>query len=146
MSTNELIGTWALVATEWRRADGRHANPFGPGAVGILMYDAAGNMSAQVMRADQAHHAVLPDGQAGGIETAMASAVAGYIAYFGRYEIDGARGVVSHYVAGSAFPEWVGGTHERRFAVEGDRLTLSDSVTAADGTPTEASTTWHRLA
>jgi hypothetical protein len=143
MSTNELIGTWALVATEWRRADGRHANPFGPGAVGILMYDTAGNMSAQVMRADRAG---VPADQAGGIETAMASAVAGYIAYFGRYEIDGARGVVAHYVAGSTFPAWVGGTHERRFAVEGDRLTLSDSVTAADGTPTEASTTWHRLA
>jgi hypothetical protein len=143
MSTNELIGTWALVATEWRRADGRHANPFGPGAVGILMYDAAGNMSAQVMRADRA---AVPDDQPDGIETAMASAFAGYIAYFGRYEIDTGRSVVMHYVAGSAFPEWVGGTHERRFAVEGDRLTLSDSVVAADGTATEASTTWRRLA
>ena len=142
MTTNELTGTWALVATEWRRADGRHGNPFGPNAVGVLMYDAAGNMSAQVMRADRPPSPVEP----AGIETAMMSAVAGYIAYFGTYEIDRANGVVRHDVVGSAFPAWVGGTHNRRFAIEGDRLTLSDSVVAADGTAVEASTVWERIA
>lgn len=139
---HELVGTWALVASAWRRADGRHGNPFGPGAVGILTYDAAGNMSAQVMRADRPPPAT---GQPAGIDTAMTSAFAGYIAYFGTYEIDGARGVVTHRVIGSAFPAWAGGTHNRRFAIDGDHLTLSDSVTAADGTAVEASTTWQRI-
>ncbi len=139
---NELAGTWALVASAWRRADGRHANPFGAGAAGILSYDDAGNMSAQVMRADRPPPAA---GQPAGIDTAMTSAGAGYIAYFGTYEIDGTRGVVTHTVIGSAFPAWVGGTHNRRFAIDGDRLTLSDSVTAADGTAVEASTTWQRI-
>jgi hypothetical protein len=142
VATNELVGTWALVATEWRRADGRHGNPFGAGAVGVLTYDAAGNMSAQVMRAERP---VAPADHATGIETAMASAFAGYIAYFGTYEIDAAMRVVVHTVIGSAFPAWVGGTHNRRFVVEGDRLTLSDSVTAADGTAVEASTVWRRI-
>ena len=142
MPGTQLVGTWALIATEWRRADGRHGNPFGPNAVGVLNYDAAGNMSAQVMRADRAGAAA---DQANGIETAMTSAFAGYIAYFGTYEIDEARAVVVHTVVGSAFPAWVGATPNRRFAIEGDRLTLSDSVTAADGTPVEASTTWQRV-
>jgi hypothetical protein len=142
MTNTKLVGTWALIATEWRRADGRHGNPFGPNAVGVLIYDAAGNMSAQVMRADRAGAAA---DQANGIETAMTSAFAGYIAYFGTYEIDEARAVVVHTVVGSAFPAWVGATPNRRFAIEGDRLTLSDSVTAADGTPVEASTTWQRV-
>ncbi len=142
MPNTQLVGTWALVATEWRREDGRHGNPFGPNAVGVLTYDAAGNMSAQVMRADRAAAAAdQPDG----IETAMMSAFAGYIAYFGTYEVDEARSVVVHTVIGSAFPAWVGATPNRRFAIEGDRLTLSDSVTAADGTPVEASTAWQRV-
>jgi len=139
---NELVGTWALVASEWRRADGRHGNPFGPGAVGILSYDDAGNMSAQIMRADRPPPATA---QSAGIDTAMTSAFAGYIAYFGTYAIDHARDIVTHTVIGSAFPVWAGGTHSRRFAIDGDHLTLSDSVTAADGTPVEASTTWQRI-
>ncbi len=143
MAANELVGTWALVATEWRRADGRHANPFGPNAVGVLTYDDAGNMSAQVMRADRP---APPPDHANGIETAMASAFAGYIAYFGTYEIDRATSVVRHHVIGSAFPSWVGSVPNRRFMIDGDRLTLSDSVSAADETAVEASTVWQRIA
>lgn len=143
MASNELVGTWALVATEWRRADGRHANPFGPNAVGVLTYDDAGNMSAQVMRAERP---APPPDHANGIETAMASAFAGYIAYFGTYEIDRATSVVRHHVIGSAFPSWVGSVPNRRFMIDGDRLTLSDSVSAADETAVEASTVWQRIA
>ena len=142
MAASELVGTWALVATEWRRADGRHGNPFGPGAVGVLIYDAAGNMSAQVMRADRTE---TPVGDPAGIDTAMASAFTGYIAYFGTYEIDATRSTVTHVVIGSAFPAWVGSAPNRRFAIEGDRLTLSDSLTTADGIAVEASTVWQRI-
>jgi hypothetical protein len=138
-----LIGTWALVATEWRRADGRHANPFGPGAVGILIYDAAGHLSAQVMRAGRP--APPPEAHAG-IDTAMANAVPGYVAYFGAYSIDDGAGTVTHRVAGSAFPAWVGREVPRRFVIEGDRLTLADSVVAADGVAVEAATVWRRVA
>ena len=65
MPRSQFAGTWALVATEWRRADGRHANPFGQGAVGILMYDAAGFMSASVMHAERPP---LPRDQPSGID------------------------------------------------------------------------------
>lgn len=139
---NALAGTWALVSTEWRRADGRHANPFGDGAVGVLMYDAAGYMAAQVMRADRPD---VPPGQGRDIDAAMAGAFPGYIAYFGTYEIDEAAAVVRHRVIASAFPAWVGGEHQRRFTIEGDRLTLTDDVVAADGVAVVASTAWQRV-
>lgn len=135
-----LIGTWALVATEWKRADGRHANPFGAGAVGVLTYDAAGNMAAQIMRAERP----VVDGGSNGIENAMASAFPGYVGYFGTYEID-ADGVLQHHVAGSAFPQWVGSEHARRYTVEGDRLTLMQDFVTADGVVVAASTTWQRI-
>ena len=134
-----IIGTWALVATEWRRADGRHANPFGADATGILTYDAAGYMSAQVMRADRPAAAVA------GIDTAMTTAVPGYIAYFGTYEVDAGAALITHHVIGSAFPGWVGQTHGRNFSVEGDRLSLSADVVSADGVAVHASTTWERV-
>lgn len=135
-----LVGTWALIATEWKRADGRHANPFGAGAVGVLTYDTAGNMTAQIMRADR------PTTEAAhtGIETAMGAAFPGYVAYFGSYEID-AGGVLQHHVVGSAFPAWVGADHARRFRLDDDTLTLMQEFTTADGVAVAASTTWRRV-
>ena len=138
---NPLIGTWALVATQWKRADGRHANPWGEGATGILTYDAGGNMAAQVMRADRPSPA---NGAPAGIDAAMSAAVPGYIAYFGTYEIR--DDIVEHAVVGASLPAWVGATHRRRFVVSGDELTLRDSVIAADGVAVEAATTWRRVA
>jgi hypothetical protein len=140
MTDPRLIGTWALVATEWRRADGRHANPFGAGAVGVLTYDAAGNMAAQIMRAERP----VVEGGSSGIEAAMASAIPGYVAYFGSYEVD-AEGVLQHHVAGSAFPAWVGTQHARRYSIDGDRLTLMQDFVTVDGVAVAAATTWQRL-
>ena len=134
-----IIGTWALVATEWRRADGRHSNPFGADATGILIYDAAGYMSAQVMRADRPAAAVA------GIDTAMTTAVPGYIAYFGTYEVDASAALITHHVIGGVFPGWVGQTHGRNFVVTDDTLILSADVVAADGVAVHASTTWERV-
>ena len=141
MTQTPLTGTWALVATGWRRADGRHANPFGEGAVGILIYDAAGHMSAQVMRAARPPS---PEAHAG-LDTAMASAVPGYIAYFGDYLVDEGAATVTHTVVGATMPAWVGTEVTRGFYIEGDELTLTDSVVSADGVAVEASTTWRRL-
>lgn len=135
-----LIGTWALVATEWKRADGRHANPFGAGAVGVLIYDAAGNMSAQIMRAERP----TVEGGHAGIESAMASAYPGFVAYFGTYELD-PEGVLQHHVVGSAYPAWVGGDHARRYHIKGDTLTLMQDFTTTDGVTVSASTAWQRI-
>lgn len=140
MTDSRIIGTWALAATEWRRADGRHANPFGPNALGVLTYDAAGNMAAQIMRDERP----AVDGGHGGIEAAMAGAWPGYVAYFGTYERDD-DGVLHHHVAGSAFPQWVGSEHARRYRIEGDTLTLMQDFTTADGVAVAASTTWQRV-
>jgi hypothetical protein len=141
MTAHALIGTWALVASEWRRVDGKHANPFGAGSVGVLTYDAGGYMSAQIMRADRPPGPVT----APTIDAAFAAAVPGYLAYFGTYEIDEVRGVVTHTVTASSFPPWTGGQHHRRFVIDGDQLTLSDDLVTADGVAVAASTTWRRV-
>jgi hypothetical protein len=141
VAASDILGTWALIATEWRRADGRHANPFGEGATGILIYDAAGYMSAQIMRNDR------PPGDTthAGIDSAMASATPGYVAYFGAFEVDDAAGVVTHRVIGAAHPAWVGREFGRRYSIESDVLTLRDDLVAADGVAVDAATTWQRI-
>jgi hypothetical protein len=142
VTQNPLIGTWAFVASEWKRADGKHANPFGAGSTGILTYDAGGYMSAQIMRADRPPG---PDAAAT-IDTAFAAAVPGFLAYFGTYEIDASNSVVTHTVIGSSLPAWVGTQHHRRFEIDGDRLTLRDDLATSDGVAVAAATMWQRVA
>jgi hypothetical protein len=142
VSASELIGTWALISTEWKRADGKHANPFGQDAVGVLIYTASGYISAQVMRADRP---APGEDQPAGIDTAMASAFPGYVAYFGSFAVDAAAATVKHHVIGAAHPVWAGREFARRFEIEGDVLTLRDALIAADGVPVDASTTWKRV-
>jgi hypothetical protein len=137
-----IVGTWAFVASEWRRADGRHANPFGEGAIGVLTYDDAGYMTVQIMRPDRPP---LPEATPATLDQAFASGVPGFLAYFGTYEVDAAAGVVSHRVLASSFPAWVGASHHRRFEIAGDTLVLRDDLQAADGVAVAASTTWRRM-
>ena len=47
-----------------------------------------------------------------------------YYAYYGRYQVDAARGIVRHFIQGSLLPQEVGVTYERRFTLDGDRLSL----------------------
>jgi len=51
-----------------------------------------------------------------------AAAYSGYVAYWGRYQIDHDR--IVHHVESSLFPGWVGGTQIRYFTLAGDRLSL----------------------
>jgi hypothetical protein len=141
MAHHPIVGTWAFVASEWKRADGRHANPFGAGAMGVLMYDASGYMSAQIMQAGRAPVTNI----APTIDAAFGLAIPGFLAYAGSYAVDDALGVVTHSVIVSSFPPWVGSEHRRHFVIEGDVLTLRDELTTADGVAVAASTAWRRM-
>jgi hypothetical protein len=141
MTQHPIVGTWAFVASEWKRADGRHANPFGAGAMGVLMYDASGHMSAQIMHADRPPVTTI----APTIDAAFGLAIPGFLAYAGEYEIDDGNAVVTHRVVVSSFPPFVGTEHRRRFTIDGDELTLRDDLTTADGVPVAAATTWRRM-
>jgi hypothetical protein len=139
--SHPIAGTWAFVASEWKRADGKHANPFGEGAVGLLTYDESGHMSVHIMRRGRPLRPDLPPT----IDAAFAAAVPGYLAYFGAYDVDEQRSIVTHTVIASSFPAWVGGQHQRRFEIDGERLTLRDDLVTSDGVAVAAATIWRRM-
>ena len=53
MGSNQFVGTWKLISCEAKRADGQIVYPFGANPIGMLMYDATGHMTAQLMRTDR---------------------------------------------------------------------------------------------
>lgn len=102
MNAAQFVGTWKLVTLGFRRSDGTITYPYQADALGMLMHDAVGNMSVQIMRANRPH---FPSGDpARGTAEDMQKAFDGVVTYFGRYDVDHAAVIVTHHVLGSSFP------------------------------------------
>lgn len=138
MAVKRLIGNWTLVSYVTENPDGSRGKPYGD-AVGRLSYDEHGHMAGQVMRPGRTP--VVPG--AWGTQE-VRSAYAGYIAYFGTYEVNEAGDTVTHHVEGALNPNWVGGDQLRCMRFEGDLLVLSTDVPKA-GAMVRHTLTWRKL-
>jgi hypothetical protein len=117
-----FVGTWRLVSQHTHFPDGRVVPSRGDGALGILMYDAQGNMAVQLMRTDDqaADYTDLTD---------LATAMEGYLGYFGTYQVDEAAQVITHRVLGASFVGYRRSLQRRTFEFsEPDTLTLTAAV------------------
>ena len=108
-----ILGTWRLVHSVEVGPGGEKRYPFGKDAIGYITYAESGVMTVQITRKVRAPAGPEP--------------VVGkkdYLAYFGRYEVDVAKGVVRHLLEGQLFP----GDHpdrlERKYHFFDDKLSL----------------------
>jgi hypothetical protein len=53
MVKDKFVGVWRLVTSEFRLSDGSTAYPYSKEAIGMLIYDEQGYLSAQGMRPDR---------------------------------------------------------------------------------------------
>src|SRR5438105_3788302 len=120
MAQNPLIGTWRLLSFESRTADGEVTYPYGPDAVGYIMYNENGTMAVAIMSANRPKFAA--GDMLGGTTMEKDAAADTYLSYCGRYTL--LPGKVVHHIEVSFFPNWVGGDQERIFELDGDRLML----------------------
>ncbi len=118
---NELLGTWRLAEYAFTDAEGAVTRPWGESAEGLVIFEASGQMSAQIMRPGR--EAVPPPGEGDAARPAE-QAFRGYVAYFGSYEVDTEAGTLSTRVTGALNPAMVGTEQRREFELAGDRLTL----------------------
>jgi hypothetical protein len=131
-----FTGHWRLVS--FVNFDDKGASRPSPFVGGRILYDAHGNMSAQLT------HAARKPMSTPSTEAERAAAYAGYVSYFGRYTLDEAQRSVTHHVEGSTNPNWVNTTLVRyyEFSDDGNRLMLSVKNAAGRVTGT---LTWERL-
>ena len=139
-----LIGTWSLRSRIDTTAAGETvAEPtLGSDPVALVYFDRGGNFAAQFMKRDRSA-AAAPAAAAGSNNT---RAVGGYDAYFGRYAVDEATGVVTTTLTGALAREHVGAVLQRAMRVAGDTLTITLDTTAVDGRAVVRTLTWTRLA
>jgi hypothetical protein len=141
---DELVGTWRLVSWESRRSDGEIVYPYGRDVIGILNYDAAGNMSVQFMRPDRPVFSISDPQK--GTPTETKAAFDGFIAYFGTYEVNEKEGTVTHRLRGCSFPNWVGSDQTRSFEFSGNRLTVRAPSIQFGGITVSSLLIWERMA
>jgi catechol 1,2-dioxygenase len=114
----DFVGTWELASIEspaeaggW----GLAAVPFAGMPVGVIMYDALGNMAVQITSEPR------------GVETPaeQPEIVNGYVAYYGKYEVDSGAGTVTHHRRGHVNPALAELSVVRYYEFSGDTLTLT---------------------
>ena len=116
-SGTEFVGTWELVSIEAKAETGDWvpASLLTGRPVCIIMYDDKGNMAVQITTDPR------------GIENPpdRPGIVNGYVAYYGRYEVDAEAGTVTHHRQNHINPDLGKLSVVRHFAFSGDILTLT---------------------
>ena len=137
----QFIGTWSLVSIQYVEKDGRKIEPFGPGARGMLHFDAGGRFATQVMAANRPRFA--SNNRMIGTTEENKAVSQGVVAYFGTYTVDEANHIVTLHIEQSSFPNWNGTDQQRSFAFTGDELRYTAASSTAN--PAEsAKLAWKR--
>jgi hypothetical protein len=138
----QLIGHWTMVSLA--AVNGSDIEyPMGQDIEGVITYEPTDHMAVQIMKHDRPRF-VSGDMDRGTLAE-LSAAVAGYTAYFGTYSVDESAAVVTHYVKGSLFPNWVGTEQRREVVLEGDRLTLTSEPILFEGKTRVFRVVWKRL-
>jgi len=140
----KFVGAWRLVSAEYHAADGSTVDsPWGPEPQGMLMYDAYGNMSAQLSRKDRARFA--GGDPLRGTPEEVKGAFESYAAYWGRYEVDERAHTVTHHVQQAMFPNWADTKQTRRYEFRDGRLILTTPLFRRGGQEVTGVLVWEKV-
>jgi ketosteroid isomerase-like protein len=127
-----LVGTWEAVEDQGLGPDGEVVAR--EAVKGLLVYTPEGRMAVQLMYQGRPEVSTANDevsttgvglGRIGWDAEDARAAIDTYDAYFGSYEIDRDRNLVTHVVVGELRPPGVGARYGRRFEFHGDELWLT---------------------
>ena len=138
-----MVGAWRLVSYESRDNTGAVHYPFGQGAIGRLLYDAHGNVSAMLMKSDRPPFASQDPLR--GTDAEVRAAFHGFSAYFGTYSVNPLTRTVTHHVIAASYPNWVNGDQVRCYKLDGKHLVLSTPPIQIGGRPLTTVLAWERL-
>jgi len=141
---NNIQGIWWLLSREDHTKEGqRRIDPIlGSDPIAILVY-ANHYFAAQFMKRERSADSVPQPTAAGQNNT---SAIGGYDAYFGTYEVNEETNQVAHTLVGSINPGNIGMTVYRNLLVEGDKLTIKLETTTPQGEPVIRTLIWKKIA
>jgi hypothetical protein len=93
-----VIGVWQLISFQVEYDDGVVTYPFGRDVAGLLIIDAKGYFSAQLM--DTKRPSFKSGDPRGGTPEEVRAAFENYIGYYGTFDLDETKGAVIFHVGG----------------------------------------------
>jgi hypothetical protein len=137
-----LAGVWRLVSSEFKTSSGNVIYPLGEDALGLAIFTESGYMSGQLMRQNRP---IFASGdQASGTPEEIQTALQGYVAYYGPYEVDVEKQTLTTHVEGSMYPNWVGGQQVRFYELTDKQLILKTTPMAFGDEEFIGALTWER--
>jgi hypothetical protein len=116
-----IQGVWVLESAVTTRRDGSTYETFGARPRGLLIFDAAGRYSLQIVRRDRPRFA--SGERSTGTDAENRAAVIGTNTHFGIYSVNELTRTIAFKIGGSSFPNWDNTMHWRRVTdVDAGRL------------------------
>jgi hypothetical protein len=142
-ASHPLVGGWRLRTWVSIADDGSETRPMGDLPDGLVVYTADGTMIGIMGPGERPRFTT--DDVTGGTLEEQAGAFATFIAYGGRYTVDG--DTVTHAVETSLFPNWIGTQQRRRWSLDpgGRVLTLTSPPMVLGGATRIQRLTWERV-
>jgi hypothetical protein len=135
LAEQELVGTWRLISQIARRADGTNYYPCGERPSGLLMYDAYGNMSVQLMGTE------FTNSEFSDFKTT----IEGFLSYYGTYHVNRRNRSVTHHILGGSHLVLIGTDQVWQYQFNADELTLTAEGKSADSEAETRILVWKRL-
>jgi hypothetical protein len=138
-----MLGIWTL--RSWVRAtDGaEEPGPFGPDALGQLLYSPDGYMSGNLMRRERARFST-EDSAGPEDPRERAAAYDSFQGYCGRFDVDDAGSFVLHRIELSSNPNWTGTVQKRFVEFIGERMKLTTTPIVRYGKSAASVLIWER--
>jgi len=129
-TAKDFAGAWTIVSVTVE-GDGKKSEPFGPTPIGTATYDGSGRFAFMVMRSDLPK--VASNNRATSTPEESQKIVHGSLAYYGTYTLNEAEKSVTMQVEGATFPNWIGTSPKRLYAISGDHLTITNPTPSGGG-------------
>ena len=138
---SNLVGTYRLCTFRDIADDGEVREPLGPEPSGLIIYSGTGWMSAVLSTSDREPFAAGDILEASDDERVRAFATSS--GYAGRWSIENDE--VVHQLTVATFPNWVGTTQRRRFALTDGELWLYPPRLLMNGKMRRSELMWERM-
>jgi hypothetical protein len=139
----QLIGTWTLVSVNNIHPDGSRVHPYGENPKGMLMFDAKGNYTIQILKA------VRPTVASGDKNKCTpeenAALVQGSNSHFGKYSVDEKGKIIAFKIEHASFPNWEGTEQKRSYTFTGNSLKYFVTQTTQGGQSVIAEVAWQKM-
>jgi hypothetical protein len=138
-----VVGIWKLISFQAEADDGTVTHPFGKDVAGLLLIDAKGHFSVQLMDTKRPHF--KSGDPRGGTPEEVKTAFENYMGYYGTFDLDETKAVAIFHVKGAWLPNWISTDQIRYYALSENRLSISTAPVLYGGKTAVGRLIWERV-